>query len=287
MSLKEFMLKDHLNKARERAFALGQFNFSTLEQLQGIMLASKELSAPLICGTSSGEVDFLGVAEAASLVSIMREKMNVPVFLNLDHGRDLETIKKAIECGYDAVHFDGSHLPMEENIEITKKVVLEAHKKGVLVEGEVGKMKGESTLHDTPAEKPTLTSMEKIVKFTKETEVDSIALDVGSVHGIYADAPVIDFDRIEKAKNETGCFIVLHGGSGVEEKDMREGIKRGVVKVNVNTELRAVWRDALYREMTENKKEIVPYKILPAAREATREKVKKMIKLFSYEKGNI
>lgn len=273
------MLRNHLNKAREEGYALGQFNFCTLEQLQGIMLASKELSAPLICGTSGGEVDFIGVKEAASLVSLMRERMDIPVFLNLDHGRDINLIKEAIDCGYDGVHFDGSHLPFEENLKLTKEVVAYAKDRGVVVEGEVGKVSGKSVLHNSKIEPSTLTSMEKIVRFVGETGVDSIALDVGTAHGIYSEAPSIEFERIDEAA-KTGSFIVLHGGSGVEEEDIKESIRRGVVKININTELRIIWRDSLYKKMSENLEEVVPYNILPTAREATKERVKTLINLF-------
>jgi len=273
------MLKDQLNKARKEGYALGQFNFCTLEQLQGIVAASEETSVPLICGTSGGEVKFMGVREAAALLGIMRERTGASVFLNLDHGRDIDLIKEAVDCGYDGVHFDGSHLPLEENIRLTKEVVSYAHEKGVFVEGEVGKVKGKSIPHASEIEEVILTSMEKIVRFIKETGVDSIALDVGSVHGIYSHAPSIEFKRISETK-ETGCFVVLHGGSGIEEEDIKESIRRGVVKININTELRIVWRDAIYGKMDKDKEEVVPYNILPLAREATKEKVKNLINLF-------
>ncbi len=273
-------LKYYLNKAREEGFALGQFNFCTIEQLKGIISASEETSAPVICGVSPGEADFVGVEEVAALINIMRRKRGVPAFLNLDHGRDLGTVKKAIDLRYDAVHFDGSNLPFEKNVALTKKVVSYAQKRGVLVEGEVGKIEGKSVIGGEKIDQPTLTSMEKIVSFIRQTGVDSIALDIGTLHGVYSSSPEICFERINKTVEETDSFVVMHGGSGVDDEDMREAIKRGVVKVNVNTDLRMVWRSAIYNKMSADPEEITPYNILSFAVKEVCVKTKQKISLF-------
>ncbi len=273
-------LKYYLNKAKENKFALGQFNFCTLEQLKGISSASKEVRAPIVCGTSGGEIDFIGMEEAIALVHIIRRRMNIPVFLNLDHGKDLSIIKKAVDLGYDSVHFDGSALSFEKNIELTKKVVSYAKKRGVLVEGEVAKIEGRSIFNEEKSHTPILTSMEKIVRFTKHTRVDSIALDVGTLHGVYSDSPKIHFERIDRAVKETDSFVVLHGGSGVTDNDTKEAIRRGAVKININTDLRIAWRDALHKKMIDDPKEVIPYNILPAVEDAVRLKTKEKIILF-------
>ncbi len=278
-----FMLKnliDYLNKAKNENFAIGQFNFSTIDQLQGIAKASLEMSAPVICGTSTGEAQFFGMYEAVAMVKALREERGVPIFINLDHGKDIDLIKKAVDIGYDAVHFDGSELDIEDNISLAKEVVDYAKNKDVVVEGEVGKIGGSSSVHEDKLEQSTLTSMDKIVRFIKETGVDTLALDAGTVHGVYSNSPEIDFNRIEEASIKTNSFIVLHGGSGVEDEDIKEAVKKGVVKININTELRAVWRDALYKEMSDNPKQIVPYKILCASRDAVSKKTKQKIILF-------
>ncbi|GAI51856.1 unnamed protein product [marine sediment metagenome] len=135
-------LKDYLEKAQKEKWAIGQFNFSTIEQLRGILAAAQKMKSPVILGTSEGESRYLGLKEIVALVEISKIKYKVPVFLNLDHGKDLNWIKKAIDFGYSAVHFDGSELPFKKNIKCAKKIVEYAHKKGVLVEGELGYLRG-------------------------------------------------------------------------------------------------------------------------------------------------
>ncbi len=274
-------LKEFLKKARREGRAVGQFNFSSMEQLQGIARAAKELQVPVICGTSTGEASFFGIEEAVALVKVIRKKEKVSLFLNFDHGKDLETLKKAIDVGYDMVHFDGSHLSLEENIQTVKKIVSYAKKKGIVVEGEISKISGKSAVFKEKMEEVSLTSLEKVVRFIKETGVDCIALDIGNVHGIYAEAPRLFPERVDSLLESTSCFVVLHGGSGIEERDIQDVIKRGVVKVNINTELRSAWREELYRILSEKPDEIVPYKVLPFARDAVYEKVKEKINLFN------
>ncbi len=279
--IKKNKLKEAFKDALRRGCAVGQFNFSSLEQLQGIAQAAKELQTPVICGTSSGEAGFFGMEEAVSIISVIREREETPLFLNLDHGKNLESIKKAIDAGYDMVHFDGSDLPFKENIEIAREVVSYARKRGVVVEGEVSKISGKSTVFKGEMEKVSLTSLDKIVKFIKETGVDCVALDVGNIHGVYAKAPQIYPERVKELLDKISCFVVLHGGSGIKEKDVLNVIQKGVVKVNINTEIRLAWRKAIFNTLSEKPDEIVPYNILPFAREAVYEKVKEKIKLFN------
>ena len=146
-------LKDYLRRAQRQKFAIGQFNFSTVEQLRGILDAAERMKTPVILGTSEGESKFLGLKEILALVEISKMKYKVPVFLNLDHGKDLDYIKKAIDFGYSAVHFDGSGLSLEKNMKYAKKVVEYAHKKGVLVEGEIDSIKEKSLTSTDKAER--------------------------------------------------------------------------------------------------------------------------------------
>src|SRR3989338_11655204 len=133
-------LKYYFKKAYKEKFAIGQFNFSTFEQVKGIVAAAQNLKSPIILGTSEGESKFVGLQEAVVLRNMLRNKTGLPIFLNLDHGKSFEYLREAILAGYDMVHFDGSKLPLEENMKTSKKVVAFAHKKGVIVEGEIGKI---------------------------------------------------------------------------------------------------------------------------------------------------
>lgn len=273
-------LKDYLEKAQKEKWAIGQFNFSTIEQLRGILAAAQRMKSPVILGTSEGESRYLGLKEIVALVEISKIKYEVPAFLNLDHGKDLNWIKKAIDFGYPAVHFDGSELSFKKNIKCAKKIVEYAHKKGVLVEGELGYLRGESKFHKKIAriEKEDLTLPEKAYRFVKETKVDSLAIAIGNIHGIYAGMPKLDSERLKEINKKTKVYLVLHGGSGIQKTEIKKAIKLGIVKVNINTELRLTWKKTL--EKSFRIQEIRPYKILPKVQKAIQEKVEEKVNLF-------
>ncbi len=273
-------LKDYLEKAQKEKWAVGQFNFSTIEQLRGILAAAQKMKSPVILGTSEGESRYFGLKEIVALVEISKIKYEVHAFLNLDHGKDLNWIKKAIDFGYPTVHFDGSELPFKENIKCAKKIVEYAHKKGVLVEGELGYLRGESKFHKKIAriEKEDLTLPEKAYRFVKETKVDSLAIAIGNIHGIYTGMPKLDFERLKEINKKTKAYLVLHGGSGIPKTEIKKAIKFGIVKVNINTELRLTWKKTL--EKSFRIQEIRPYKILPKVQKAIQEKVEEKVNLF-------
>lgn len=275
-------LLDYLKKAQRECWAIGQFNFSTIEQLRAILAAAEKLKSPVILGTSEGESKFLGLRENIALVEISKTKWQVPAFLNLDHGKDLNWLKKAIDFGYSAVHFDGSKIPFEKNIKYTKKIVDYAHKRSVLVEGELGYIAGESSLRKEKAKikKEDLTSPEQVFQFVKKTEVDSLAIAIGNIHGIYTKMPKLDFKRLKEINKETNAYLVLHGASGIAKREIREAIKCGIVKININTELRQVWRKSLEKTLKTKSKEVRPYKILPRVEEAVQKVVEEKIQLF-------
>jgi len=280
-SSRENELRNILDTAQKTGSAVGQFNFSTLEQLKGITMAAKETGFPVICGTSSGEADFIGMEEAVSLVRAIRQKESIPIFLNFDHGKDIKTLKTAIDLGYDMVHFDGSKFGMEENIEKAREVVSYARKKNIVVEGEVSIIGGKSVVSSEKIEDSSLTSLEKVVKFIKKTEVDCIALGVGNVHGIHRNSPRLYPERITQLLDSVPCLVALHGGSGISKEDLKDMIGRGVTKININTEIRVAWKEALEGYLRDNPDDIVPYKILSVARDAVNEKVKEKIKSFN------
>ncbi|XOB41429.1 MAG: class II fructose-bisphosphate aldolase [Candidatus Nealsonbacteria bacterium] len=278
-------LDDYLKRAKKEKWAIGQFNFSTLEQLKAIIRALKNLKSPAIVGTSEGESGFIGLEQAAGLVDVYSRQEGVSVFLNLDHARSFDYIKKAIDAGYDGVHFDGSDLDLEENIEVSKKVVGYAHRKGVVVEGEINPTSGASkVLEKIPeASQKDLTDPKQASRFIKETNVDSLAVNIGSFHGIEATgkSPVINFNRLKEIKSQvTDKFLVLHGGSGVADKDIKEVINNGIVKINVNTELRIAYSNALKQALKNNPLETTPYKLMPEVVDAVSKAVEAKIKLF-------
>jgi len=279
-------LLDYFKKAQKEHWAIGQFNFSTLSQLKGIIEAAKKMKSPIILGTSEGESKFLGLEQAAALKSVFQKETGLPIFLNLDHGKSFEYLKEACDSGYEAVHFDGSELLIEENIERTKEVVKYAKKFGILVEGEVGLIGTEtSKVYEEKFElkEKDLTNPEEAEKYIKETGVDSLAVSVGTFHGITVKGgnPRIRLERLKEIKEKVGDkFLVLHGGSGTLEEDIKKAVELGIVKVNINTELRLAYTNTLKKVLEENPKEIRPYKQLPEAIEAVQKVVEAKIQLF-------
>ena len=278
-------LKNYLRKAQKQGWAIGQFNFSTFEQLRGILAAAQKMKSPVILGTSEGESKFLGIREIIALVEISKTKYQIPAFLNLDHGKDLKWLKQAIDYGYSAVHFDGSELPLEKNIKYAKKVVEYARKKGVLVEGEVGAIATESSKiykKTFKIKEEDLTAPEDAQKFIEETKVDSLAISIGNFHGIEISGlnPKLRLKRLEEIRKKTGNkFLVLHGGSGTPLQDIRKAIKLGIVKININTEIRKAYTFSLKKEL-EKTGEITPYKYLAQAIESVQKKVEEKLELF-------
>jgi len=268
-------LKYYLNKAQKENWAIGQFNFSTFEQLKGILTAIKRTKSPVILGTSEGESKFLGLAEIVNLVNFYRKKLNLPIFLNLDHGKSFEALKEAIEVGYDIVHFDGSELPFGKNLKLTKKVVENAHKKGILIEGEIGKI-GQAWNQ----KKSVKTDPKEVKDFVKKTRINLLAISIGNIHGVQKRMPKLDFERLKEIKKITKTFLVLHGGSGIPTQELKKAIEFGIAKINSNTDLRLAWRKSLENSLRENPKEIRPYKILPQVILAVQKAVEEKIKLF-------
>ena len=275
-------LNQILKKAKREKWAIGQFNFSTIEQLRGIIGAAKKLSAPVILGTSEKESKFLGLEETIAQVRILENKMGLKLFLHLDHGKDLNYIKRAIDLGFDSVHFDGSELPFKENLRLTKEIVNYGRKKDVLVEGELGYLRGESRFFQKKKiaiKKEDLTRPEQAQEFVEKTKVNLLAPAIGNVHGIYPEMPELDFERLKEINQKTDAFLVLHGGSGILRDEIKKAIKSGIQKININTELRLIWRESL-QKILKTSKEIKPYIILPQVSQAIEKKVEKYIKLF-------
>lgn len=259
-------LKDYLEKASKEKWALGQFNFSTLGQLKGIFLAAKKLKSPIILGTSEGESKFLGIKEAVALVEIMKTDYKVDAFLNLDHGKDLDWLNKCIDYGYPAVHFDGSSFPLEKNLEYAKKTAVIAHKNKVLIEGELDGIGNKKH-----------SSLEELIQFSRDSGIDSLAVVIGNVHGFHKNVK-LDFKRLKEIKKAIKPFLVLHGGSGISTAQIKKAIQLGIVKINVNTELRMAWKKGMEKAL--RKKEIKPYKIIPEAIEMVQKKTEEKIKIF-------
>lgn len=279
-------LKHYIEKAEKEGFAIPQFNFSDFTQMKAIAEKCAELKSPAILGTSEGEAKWFGLQEAVALRDVLRKKTGAQIYLNLDHGKSFEYIKEAVDAGYDMVHFDGSKLPLEENIKIAKEVAKYAKWRGVVVEGELGKMGTDSSKiynEKFSIDDQNLTNPEDCVNFLKQTKVDLLAVSIGTFHGIDVSGinPNLRLDLLAKIKEKVGdTGLVLHGGSGTPEDDIKESIKKGIVKININTELRMAYSGNLRRYLASNPEEIVPYKFLVDAKGACGRLVEVKVNLF-------
>ena len=284
-------LKYYLQKAYKEKWAIGQFNFSDWSQVRGIVQAAQNMKSPIILGTSEGEAKFVGLQEAVAMRDALRKKTGLPIFLNLDHGKSVEYLKEAIEAGYDMVHFDGSKLPLEDlsaqagNITLSKEVVKFAKWKDIVVEGEVGRFGTDASRLYTEKfqiKEEDLTKVEDAKKYLSQVKINVLAVSVGTFHGldISGVSPNLRLDRLKELRENIGLPMVLHGGSGTPEGDIKKGIELGIVKININTETRLAFTKALKQSLEQDKDQITPYKYLQSSIEAVQKVIEEKIALF-------
>jgi fructose-bisphosphate aldolase, class II len=275
-----------LKRAQQEGWAVGQFNVSNLEVMRAIFQAAQKMKSPVIIGTSEGESKHMGLKQAVDLVTSFEEETGVLAILNLDHAKTFDYIKEAIAAGYDYVHFDGSALPLEDNIRISRDIAEFCREKGVLMEGEVGLIGGSSEIlqEDVKTEEKDLTDPEDAKRFIESTKADSLAVSIGNNHGMDASGKSsgLNLKRLKliKEKIAESAILVLHGGSGIQESDIKEAIKAGITKININTELRLAFTENLKKGIAENKKEVAPHKYMQEASDAVRKIVEDKIRIF-------
>jgi fructose-bisphosphate aldolase, class II len=278
--------KTILNKAKAGGYGIGAFNAANLETIKAITNAGKKLNSPLLIESSPGEVDFLGIQQAVKLIRTFEEQLQIPIILNLDHGTDPDKIKKAIDAGFDYVHFDGGKFKFEEALKTGKDLADYAHKKGILIEGEIDHIEGSSADHT--GEKPDVdshlyTDPKKAKEFIEYTGIDVFASFVGNLHGIYAENKHLNLELLaEIQQGIPHTFLSLHGGSGIIEEDVKKAIKIGIVKINVNSELRIAFKMTLQQELN-NSKEIAAYKYMEKPIQEMQKVVEYKIKIFGSE----
>jgi ketose-bisphosphate aldolase len=277
--------RELLECAQKEGYAIGAFNAANLETLKAIAGAAGKLKAPVIAESSQGETEFI---EARNLVAVVRnlsQEFGVPMLINLDHSPSVEAAEKGIAAGYDLIHINASKLPYEENVAATKKVAEEVHAKNLLVEAELTPIAGTSAPHpgekaEDVVAKEQLTDPDQAEDFVKRTGIDTLAVSIGNVHGVYASEKHLDLDLLAKLRARLSCFFSLHGGSTISEEQVRNAIRIGkIVKVNVNTELRMAYRKTL-EETLKASDEVAIYKIMPPVIEAVQKVIEAKITLF-------
>jgi len=288
-------------KAYEGGYAIGAFNVNNMEIVQGITEAAKEVNAPLILQVSSGARKYANHTYLMKLVEAAVIETGLPICLHLDHGDSFELCKSCIDGGFTSVMIDGSHLPFEENIKLTKQVVEYAHAHGVVVEGELGRLAGIEDAVNVSDEDAAFTKPEEVEEFVSRTGVDSLAIAIGTSHGAYKfkGEPKLRFDILEDvARRLPGFPIVLHGASsvipelvekinkyggnmpgarGVPEEMLRKAAKSAVCKINIDSDLRLAMTATIREYFAQHPDHFDPRQYLKPAREAIKQLVKNKI----------
>ncbi len=275
-----------LNDAKSKKYAIPQFNINGLEWTRYILEASSALNSPVIIGVSEGAAKYIGGYKTVyNIVSglMVDLKITIPVVLHLDHGSDIENCKQAIDSGFTSVMIDASKFEIEKNIKITKEVVKYAKKKNVSVEAEVGHIGGNE---DGIRSSSLYAKEEDCVALINQTNINSLAPAVGSVHGLYEGEPKLDFGLILKIKNKTNLPLVLHGGTGIPDDFITKAIESGITKININTELQLNWATAVRKYINDNEQIYDPRLIISAGEKAIKDIVNQKIMLLgSINKG--
>lgn len=285
MTLGELLLK-----SRSEWWATAHFNISSLEQMRAIVEAALSVRSPVVIGTSEGERSFIGLTEAVFLRDAFRLETGIPIFLNADHSRSVESARSAVDAGYDSIHIDLSNLPFAENVAGTRSVVEYArqasHRLGyeINVEGELGLLRGESKIQKEviEAKKEELTTPDEASEFVRQTGINRLAPAVGNIHGIAVNEKTIYPDLIRRIREALPAEIglTLHGGSGVSESLIRSAIEAGINNIHINTEIRVAWSKALRSFLEEHPDETTPYKVLEPSLAAVRAIVEEKLKIF-------
>ncbi len=294
--------KDLLVPARKRGYAVGAFNINNLEALLAVTEAATEEKSPSIIAVTPGAIKYGGLPYLSNMVKTAAEICPMPLSLHLDHGEEFETVSKCIKAGFTSVMIDGSRLKFEENVALTKRVVDIAHPKGITVEAELGRLAGveEKTVDEKEA---VLTDPDSAKEFVDRTDVDALAVAVGTSHGAYKfkAEPRLDFERLRKISMKIDLPLVLHGASsvpswiiekaskygaelkgakGIPEQHIKQAISLGIAKINIDTDLRLAFTATIREVLANSPREYDPRKFLGAAKDAMKEVVRSKMRLF-------
>jgi tagatose bisphosphate family class II aldolase len=267
-----------IKKARDNKKAIAAFNIHNLETIQAVIEGAYELNSPVIIQTTPGTLKHAGIESVAAIVKALAGKYAIPIALHMDHCPSFDTIVQCIQNGYTSVMIDGAHHDYDENVALVRSVVKMAHAVGVQVEGEIGKIGGvedDMFVNDADA---SYTIPAEAKQFVEDTGIDTLAVAIGTAHGMYKGEPKLDFERIAEIDGLVNVPLVLHGASGVPDEQVRRAIALGMAKVNIATELKNPMAAAI-RGVLQNPEENDPRNYMGAAKIAVKEVVKTKIRL--------
>lgn len=266
--------------AQEGGFAVGAFNVNNLETITSIVAAAEAERAPVLLQASQGAIKYAGLEYIVAMAQVAAAHASVPLVLNLDHGTSFNQAMQCIRAGFTAVMVDGSRLSYEENAALVRRVVEVAHAVGVSVEAELGRIGGTEDDITVAEREATFTDPEVAARFVAETGCDALAVAVGTAHGVYKGEPKLDFTRLAEIDRRVDVPLVLHGASGVPDEAIREAVRLGVRKINIDTEIRLAFASAVRNTLAADQKVYDPREILGPARQAMEQVVREKIRLF-------
>ena len=277
-------LKEILQKAFNEKWSTGHFNVSELDHMRAVVEVCAELRAPAMIGTSEGERKHMGIVEAVLLRDAFRKEFDIPIFLNADHTKSVAAAKAAIDAGYDSIHIDLSEIAFKENYAGTKEIVEYARGQEINVEGEVGYLRGESKIQKEKikVKREDYTKPEEAKEFIERTGVDRLAIAVGNIHGLSPEEPALDIALIQSIRRAVpeGIALVLHGGSGIPDEQIKSAIEAGISNVHINTDLRKAFAEGLRESIEKNPDEVAMYKLDKEGIERMKSVIKQKLTLF-------
>jgi len=253
-------LKELIEKAYKERFGVAGFNVYNLESAKAVAQAADETGKPVLLMTTESALEYAGFSQLVSIILRIKESSKTPLFLHFDHGTNVDLLKKAIKSGYDSVMFDGSKLPIDQNIVISKELRKYAHTRGVVFEAEIGRVGGEE---ENIRSEEFKTNPSEALRFFDEVKPDMLAVAIGNIHGKETPAEHLDFSLLAKIQDLVKCPLVLHGCSNRDSREYQVAISQGVVKINIDTELREAFVDGIKRAL--HKRETNPREILSYA----------------------
>lgn len=275
--------KQMLIDAMKNNYAVPAFNIHNLETARVVVEAAAELRSPVILAGTPGTIDYAGGEYLVAIAEAAARKHNIPIALHLDHFEDIEQIKKYIDLGFTSAMIDASMESFENNINMVNEVVQYAHARGVVVEAELGRLGGVEDDLAVDEKDAKYTNPSSAKEFVRKTGIDSLAVAIGTAHGLYKGQPKLDFDRLKEIREKVGIPLVLHGASNLPENLVKEAIRLGISKINIATDLKIPFADAVKEYFKENPEANDPRKYMTPGKEAMREVIIAKIRMCGSE----